>query len=872
MSNPFRLNAFITNDGLFTTNWKSVPPLPVAGPLPDGLYRATNPQDALYGLAHHIPDPADDEHLFLDSYWGVDLLFYLAFLPRQLNLRTDAALSCLAYPFSVIEVNVPDPSGSIRKVRESKVVIDSFQRPDPKHPGQSRTVFEINPVTQKAWAELATHLQQTYAAFKPLMSGFWPLQSALPSLPPRSSYMEPAPTRAIAVGRIHDARRRFIAVACLLVLYIALGSRKDEAGDIVWVKLLEKAKLPYFWIDEVKKSSFLSDFSGTTLRRGFHINMSVTWGFLNYRKAFFNAHLPVFFFWPKSVMENPDPDPVVRDLHPGKANLPAIRRLQDYVNMELVMAFKWHPLSGQKKGETLHDYGARLKAKTKEHEDKANANKKDAMMQRAKARRRPDGGYLWAKESRVYVWDPVPYHPFHFRRQVLSKESTSILSKFTAKQTRYDPWHDAFDCCLSLDPDTVVTYAAEEMEEDMPDWQRREEIERDKDDPMLNYMSGPAKPSSQPTTGNAEGPSTSMSQQDEEEPIPQVYQLGPTIDNEPQAPPLPEDHLMGTQPAAETAENAHGLNMAGLEDILVSRYGLHPIHNVPARYRAPDEFSIRDAVKTLAERPSRDTDIVLSEPFAACVRSFVHSLLRENASVRDIPSDMSDLSLRLNDFMHINDVHRIPRRQPTSMSIPLPFANEYNTNADPTNYFVYAHDEEGLDAILAVPSIVTFKQIFRERWGPNLQDITSRLVVCGIRFSVFWPARRLHRRIPPIPSLSDAARPPTHKYTRLDYNAYVQSRIHLLEYQPLLRAALRHGGIVWRLAIESVRPKSAVPNCSSGSLRDNFSTPHIVTVDTLNRYVDLMENVLTEEEIRVICGVYVDRSCKSFFFFACVLI
>ena len=257
-----------------------------------------------------------------------------------------------------------------------------------------------------------------------------------------------------------------------------------------------------------------------------------------------------------------------------------------------------------------------------------------------------------------------------------------------------------------------------------------------------------------------------------------------------------------------------------------------------------------------------DTAIVMSDELAACARGFVYHLL-DGRRLVDVPISMSDLSTPPFTFAEANNVHNIPWRLPRQQWIMRRQPELYLENPDQLYYFVHATDTNHSHAILGVLSALTYRQIFRERWGPSLQDITSRLVARGIPFSIFWPSTPLYHYIPSPPPLSDTRRPPTHVYTLLDYNAYVRTRIRLFSRRPFLNAALCEGGILWRLAIETLRPALDLPDCSSGTLEENVYYVQEVELETALGLRDYMKTFLRDYQVRLICGTYLDHASKS---------
>ena len=96
-------------------------------------------------------------------------------------------------------------------------------------------------------------------------------------------------------------------------------------------------------------------------------------------------------------------------------------------------------------------------------------------------------------------------------------------------------------------------------------------------------------------------------------------------------------------------------------------------------------------------------------------------------------------------------------------------------------------------------------------------------------------------------------RPRAHVYTGADYNAYEEARDSLLRSDCRIgRAALLSGGILWRLAIESLAPDLVLEN--PGELARAKGIGFTYWDHTGGAYVD---DGLTDDEIRLIIGMYV---------------
>lgn len=87
-----------------------------------------------------------------------------------------------------------------------------------------------------------------------------------------------------------------------------------------------------------------------------------------------------------------------------------------------------------------------------------------------------------------------------------------------------------------------------------------------------------------------------------------------------------------------------------------------------------------------------------------------------------------------------------------------------------------------------------------------------------------------------------------------DYCAYVMVRNKLLQETHACRAALLCGGIVWRLAMDTLGYDYAVKEVLAGPSRD------VVEFGGMPQYLEdgteLWDDVLSEAELDLICGVY----------------
>ena len=145
---------------------------------------------------------------------------------------------------------------------------------------------------------------------------------------------------------------------------------------------------------------------------------------------------------------------------------------------------------------------------------------------------------------------------------------------------------------------------------------------------------------------------------------------------------------------------------------------------------------------------------------------------------------------------------------------------------------------------LVVDSALSALEVLRRGWGPGEEDIVLQLVKKGIPFHTLQETS-----VPPVPRpvstywMGLGYRAAGYKPSPQDYVLYENIRDSLLS-RPHARAALMMGGIVWRLACESVAPGAVLLGPSDDAVA--FQTRSIVAWD----------DMLSEDELNVICGVY----------------
>jgi hypothetical protein len=135
--------------------------------------------------------------------------------------------------------------------------------------------------------------------------------------------------------------------------------------------------------------------------------------------------------------------------------------------------------------------------------------------------------------------------------------------------------------------------------------------------------------------------------------------------------------------------------------------------------------------------------------------------------------------------------------------------------------------------------------------------VATNLLTCGTPFLTLKPLSPRTVALP-RPSFTLGWRREGYKPDVKDYAAYVHLRDSFLR-EPHARAALLKGGIVWRLAVDSLSSADALAGPSQHVL-DYGTCVH--TEDG-----DLWDDDLSEDELNLICGVYKVFTGQYHFFF-----
>jgi hypothetical protein len=154
---------------------------------------------------------------------------------------------------------------------------------------------------------------------------------------------------------------------------------------------------------------------------------------------------------------------------------------------------------------------------------------------------------------------------------------------------------------------------------------------------------------------------------------------------------------------------------------------------------------------------------------------------------------------------------------------------------------------------LVVRDAATVLECYRAKVGPDRTQVVHYLLSQGIPFKTLipGPAPPRFRHIPPIPS-GLGSRVSGYVPTLLDYALYERDRASVVN-GPYGRAALLTGGIIWRLARETLTDVTSAAAGPSDNVLDNG-----MAFRSTDGY--LWDDSLSQHELDIICGVYKVRS------------
>lgn len=442
------------------------------------------------------------------------------------------------------------------------------------------------------------------------------------------------------------------------------------------------------------------------------------------------------------------------------------------------------------------------------------------------------------------------------RQPVPARIRSLTLDKYSEQQKHYDPFFNEWDCCASFeDSDT-------------------QSLDKHSEDAHKHPQGNTHKHSSKDTHKYPQGKDR-YPKDDNEDREPIVEEEASHLDNEDREPIVEEEasHLKVHLNPSMTPHDCslaeldsfpdkfalaswypgHGENgtklepSESLECAFGESFGMFYGFYLPAAGCHPQtlddgEKGLELLSRLIGERPKPldQTSAFLLGPMGLAAQHFVLGVNRRASNFLGT-WDMKDECPR--------PVHLTPRFSGIEVisSPPKPIANrlglEVFDNVDVFYVFSFPTSCAKLACISATAALL----VCRLSDQFNLDDTAFYLVQRGVPFRIFYPSTSLPKP-PPLPPRMPLALPvrlANHTFTRADYDQYLQQRILVLS-QPHMQAALKRGGIIWRLAIGDLGLSSVSQPPS-----------HLGSTRSLNvRGVDYLENSLTMVELDLLCGAY----------------
>ena len=275
-----------------------------------------------------------------------------------------------------------------------------------------------------------------------------------------------------------------------------------------------------------------------------------------------------------------------------------------------------------------------------------------------------------------------------------------------------------------------------------------------------------------------------------------------------------------------------------IRDILTFRYGINPA----TTYTNPNRNirkELRSALDILVEKDMLQ-EILPSDRQWNITALAVIDLVRQATSQLHVDANLADISLPEDQFHSKYNIHRL-----CFSTLPRSGTRKY--------YVIDTSDCQQLRWKVAVHDPLTCGQILRCGWGPTNKAICLELSERGIPFSQLWMDTKLTKAYSyPWPLY---LRPSNHCFTPQEYLRYQAIRDFKLKDIRVARAALRMGGIMWRLAVDSGVEVETIMKGNVNELGDEPTMP-------LGPYTFCP---LSEELSDKLCGSYHLLTGKCFF-------
>ena len=254
----------------------------------------------------------------------------------------------------------------------------------------------------------------------------------------------------------------------------------------------------------------------------------------------------------------------------------------------------------------------------------------------------------------------------------------------------------------------------------------------------------------------------------------------------------PFDHSVEPEKVAELDHLTFSNDLIdGFLDILKFRYGIvlplsptGPSSTIV--HGKPHSKPILDCLRGMVQERVLDFPDWQDPVVIATLERF-GSIILEGGTV---PPEISDCHLRDEPFSASNDVWKLEPYQIRT------------SEAGPPLYAFRTPDGKALGWVIAVKSLVSAREVLRRRWGPFHIDLIRPLLDRGVPTLLgCLTAPRIVAA--PASHVPNIFRPEGYVFQLDDYRSYVRRRLNLFKDRAVAQPAVREGGILWRLAMES---------------------------------------------------------------------
>ena len=746
--------------------------------------------------------------LLKEHTWSNDKFWYLAFLPKFPSFTRDPLLHIMGRSSTTFPI-VEDPSG-----------------------------YFLEPAFSKKWLELEDCLRDTYNILKQKYLQLVPLQTTVPRWPSSTQFDGYYASEEDVRYAAHRARRLYLAWICLVCACVAASDTLVTLDPPQWYRELCRAdtKFPAYWLDNILKSRFFA-LSDLTPRRGLTINMAQEYGLLGNMKMFLNCAVPVYLCFPHGCeytwrlpqlicpttaqweetrqraikRQGPLDTLVVTPPHTqvlgsgvsvytaGASSLETSALIPSHSQVSSSASLPHgddNPLTTTYVSPSLADVDRIKMLARLRAQDRSNTLPE--VLDNSQLDQYSTTKQVLHRASTVHEWKWIEFHPWIERVIVAEEDKLEVWNSYLPAARFYIHSEDTWEC-VSESALPLITDCSDPLCRDLT--QDGDDVVDERD--ML--------------IGRRHRPDT--------------------VDD-------PQPSLNMNSCHEDRAESDRlPFSLADMEDFcdtLKYRYGIKlpsglsvPKHRL-GQYRKP----LLDCVYAMVAEESLNDIGWQDVRIFGLLESFFESLLLK----RDVLQQVSDCHMDYDEFVRDQNVRNLSVRRVKMNDLSV-------------CYMIGAMDSVPLGWHILAKNQVTTREILRRRWGPGAMQIVAGMVKTGLPFLFLSPAPLTSTHIPSS-LLANVYREEGYQFSRWDYEEYASARLALLKIPSVARAALRQGGIIWRLCME----------CGVDS--DVYSNLHVDRKGLQSRQcsmngMEMWEDVMPPELVDKIVGVYKVFTGKS---------